>query len=111
MARFRLMASWPEGYELFPVSRRLAKRYEKATGHESVLFQTDWDFPGLARTLGHRPKGSCAHRSTDGTVKCEECGKTASSFIEEAVEWLDKQEGRAFNDPHGTIAEYFGEVE
>ncbi len=52
----------------------------------------------------------CAHDSTDGTVTCAECGKTASQFIAEAQEWLDKHIGHHFNDPYGSIATYFGDI-
>lgn len=81
---------------LYPVSRRLRKRYEKETGNESVIFQTDWDFPGLARTMGWNGKigrERCDHSGTDGTVTCRACGKTAGDFIAAAQAYLNKIEG------------------
>jgi hypothetical protein len=32
----------------------------------------------------------CEHRSTDGTVKCRECGRTATDFISAAADYLDR---------------------
>jgi hypothetical protein len=86
-------------YELIPANKRIARRMEKETGGESVLFQTDWDYPGLARSLGWSGKigrERCQHSSTDGTVTCGECGKTASEFIGAAVDWLDNHCGQSF---------------
>ncbi len=59
----------------------------------SVLFQCDYDWPGLASTFGWSlanvaPIG-CCHDSTDGTVKCEHCGTLADAFIAEARQFLD----------------------
>lgn len=117
MARYTLISSdFGIGYELFPASKRLACKYEKETGHESVLIQTDWDFPGLAQSLGwslrrvqkYRRK-PCEHTGTDGTVKCKECGLEAGYFIDSAREWLDKHCDRTFNDRFGSIGMYFGD--
>ena len=95
-------------YELTPANKRLARKQEKATGAESVLFQTDWDFPPLARNLGWNMKlkrnDKCRHSSTDGTVTCRECGATASDFIAKAIEWLDNHDGHVFR---GKCEEYF----
>lgn len=68
----------PCGYLVHEVGTKYS---EKTT----VCFQTDWDFPGLASTFGWAP----CHSSTDGTIDCPECGKTAGSMIQEAREWLD----------------------
>lgn len=97
------------GYELTPINKRLLRRLVKATRSESVLFQTDWDFPGLARSLGWNMAATkkCSHRSTDGTVTCHECGKTASYFIARAQEYLDKRCGSILR-PRG-IEDYFRE--
>lgn len=108
MARYVLSDNCPCAFELFPVSERLARKYKRESGHESVLFQVDWDYPSLAQTLGwmfRSPK--CNHCHTDGTIDCPECGKTASQFIEEAHEYLNANVGRHFNDPYGGIAAYF----
>lgn len=86
-------------YELGPANKRLARQLKRETGEETVLFQTDWDFPGLARSLGWNGKigrERCNHSGTDGTVTCPECGRTASEFIAAAVDWLDNHCGRTF---------------
>ena len=61
--------------------------------------QTDWEYPALARALGWRGKvgrEKCEHRSTDGTVKCRECGREAGAFISAARDYLDANIGRCF---------------
>jgi hypothetical protein len=74
-------------------------------GKESVLVQTDWDFPGTAASFGWditklqkigQPK--CDHDGTDGTVDCG-CGITASEFIDNARDFLDDHEGATAKDP------------
>lgn len=95
------------GYTLTPANRRIARQLEDATGNDSVFFQTDWDFPALARTMGWNGKlgrERCQHRSTDGTVTCKECGKTAGDFIAAAQSWLDDHCGQTFR---GRGEEYF----
>jgi len=80
----------------------------RETGEESALFQTDWEFPGLAQSLGWNGKigrEKCDHRGTDGTVDCPECGKTAIQFIMEAEEWLDARVGKVFVKD---VGHYFG---
>ena len=75
---------------------------------------TDWDYPRAAERVGWSMRrvqkvgkevkvlsrapdlnsktakklGYCAHRSTDGTVKCEDCGLPASAFIQAASAYL-----------------------
>lgn len=86
-------------YELGPVNKRLAAKMKRETGEETVLFQTDYDFPGLARNLGWRGnigRERCEHRGTDGTVNCPDCGKTAGDFIQAAQTWLDNHCGQVF---------------
>ena len=83
----------------------------------SVLVQTDWDFPGTARTFGwniedvQQAPGEdedgnelpapphCDHAGTDGTVTCPGCGLTATEFITAAGEWLDANDGATAEDP------------
>lgn len=55
----------------------------------TLLFQTDWEYPSLATAFGWQP----CHRSTDGTIDCPECGKTASEMIAEATAYLDEHVG------------------
>ena len=61
---------------------------------DTVLVQTDWDYPGVAANLGYVP---CACRETDGTIPCKH--KTVGQMIEEAAGWLTNHEGELFEDP------------
>ena len=95
------------GYALAPVSRKLRKKLKKETGNEDILFQTDWDFPPLARNLGWNGKVGrerCPHSFTDGTIDCPTCGRKAEEFIAAAARWLDDYDGRVFI---GKGEEYF----
>lgn len=60
----------------------------------TVLVQTDWDFPGLAHafgwTLSKANGGDCQCRGTDGTIICPECGTGVGSYIASAIEYLDE---------------------
>lgn len=78
---------------------------------DGTLVQTDWDYPGVAQSLGWsltrvqkdprgklfvmrrnpRAKGWCEHNNTDGTIKCNSCGVTAGEFICAAGEYLDSK--------------------
>lgn len=78
---------------------------------ESILIQTDWDWPGVATTFGWSIRNcqvqnrgyygleKCDHSSTDGTIDCPECGYPASAFIREAGEWLEANDGITAEDP------------
>jgi hypothetical protein len=79
----------------------------------SDYVQVDYDYPAAAQTAGwnlarvqmrriggeahslamaRRPRGvHCAHRSTDGTVGCPDCGIEASAFIGAARCYLDRR--------------------
>lgn len=61
---------------------------------ETVLVQTDWDYPGVASCFGYVP---CDCGGTDGTVDCAH--KTAHVMISEAQAWLDAHEGESTEDP------------
>jgi len=50
---------------------------------DSILFQTDWDYPGLASRLGGWSPCDCDNSGTDGTVDCR-CGRTAGEMITSA---------------------------
>jgi hypothetical protein len=74
----------------------------------SVLVQTDWDFPATAQTFGWDIRDSqwsydaypqCQHSGTDGTVKCPDCRQTPSAFISDAREYLDNNLGKIVEDP------------
>lgn len=78
----------------------------------NVYIGTDWDYPGLANSLGWDKESlqkigreHCEHDGTDGTVTCR-CGLTADDFIAAAVDWLDEHDGEEFDVPE----EYFAEV-
>lgn len=72
----------------------------------SILVQSDWDFPGLARNYGWSPRRAatrhqnriCSHAGTDGTVDCT-CGLTVGRMIESAANWIDQREGRVVDNP------------
>lgn len=71
--------------------------FDKYDEQNTMLFQTDWDFPSLARTFGwdmsksHNPnQPSCEHEWTDGTIVCHECGMTPIEFISAAIDYLDE---------------------
>jgi len=66
-----------------------------APNGESRLFQSDWDWPGLAIHLGWVPCHQC--RETDGTMDCEH--RTASEMIQAANRYLAVREGDEFEDP------------
>ena len=76
---------------------------------DSVLVQTDYEFPNFASTFGWSVsdvQGSiedCQHDNTDGSVKCSCCGLSASAFIESAREFLSDNDGLTADDPG-----YFG---
>ena len=100
---------------------------------QSVLIQSDWDYPSTAETFGWSLRsvqqcrhcgrsaaesdGSrmycgvcdsegpiCDHDGTDGTVECPDCGVAASDFISAAGEYLSGADGAVAEDPG-----YFGE--
>lgn len=72
---------------------------------ETILIQTDWDYPGVAQSFGwslreiQRPDGDCDHDGTDGTVPCRECGLTQTDFISAAYDWLVSNDGATAEDP------------
>lgn len=75
----------------------------------TVLVDSDWDYPALAQSFGWDIRGeSCPHEPTDGTVACRDCGKTVTDFITEASDYLDSIAGlgRTVEDPG-----YFSESE
>lgn len=66
----------------------------------TVLIQSDWEFPAVASAFGFIP---CECGRTDGTVDCPH--KTATQMISEAADWLDDHLGEVTEDPG-----YFGEA-
>lgn len=80
--------------------------YNPRDEENTILVQTDWDFPGLASTFGWSvknfqldPQKPCEHPHTDGTVKCELCGAMPGDFISSARDWLENNEGKKVEDP------------
>lgn len=70
---------------------------------KTILFQTDWDFPGLASMLG---VWAPCHNTTDGTIRCPECGKDVATMISEATDALDEHTGESMYVYNG-VADYF----
>lgn len=101
---FRLPRYAPCGFIL---ARAQADGTFDPYGADTVLIQTDWDFPGVAGTFGASLQtlipGDCDHDGTDGTVTCPGCKKTASDFISAAYDWLADNDGATADDPG-----YFG---
>ena len=60
----------------------------------TVLVQTDWDYPSIASSFGFVP---CECGDTDGTIDCSH--KTASEMIIAAAEFLDDNLGKIIEDP------------
>lgn len=77
----------------------------------TILIQTDWDFPGVARTFGWDMSSvvvekaglmigaGCLHEATDGTVPCRNCKLPAGDFIAAAYDWLCDNDGATAEDP------------
>ena len=61
----------------------------------TVLVQTDYGFCSLASTFGWQP----CHNSTDGTIRCPECGRETIDSITDAADWLDAHLGTVVEDP------------
>ena len=68
---------------------------------DSILIQSDWDYPATASTFGWEGPCSGCQRyckgATDGTVDCAE--HTALEFIMNAQVWLDLHIGATTADP------------
>lgn len=66
---------------------------EKAGVSTDVQFiQSDWDYAGLASSLGWIP---CKCGRTDGTVNCEH--RTVSEMLSEAFDYLAERDGQTFD--------------
>ena len=68
-----------------------------------TLVQTDWDYPGIAQSMGWSLRDvqadgqSCRHDGTDGTVKCPDCGIDAVDFIAAASKYIYDHAGETFD--------------
>lgn len=65
---------------------------------DTILVQSDWDFPSVASRTGFVP---CACGATDGTVDCPH--HKATDMISAAYDWLAERDGCSFPD----LADYF----
>jgi len=59
----------------------------------TVLIQSNWDFAGVACTIGWQ---ACGCGRTDGTVRCRVCSREVSDMLSEAYDYLHSQEGKSF---------------
>jgi len=58
----------------------------------TIAIQSDWDFPGVAASMGWTPCDKCER--TDGTVDCEH--HTKSEMISAAYDFIEAHEGEEF---------------
>lgn len=65
---------------------------------DTRLIDSDWDWPGLASSMGWQP----CHERTDGTVDCPVCGKSAADLMADAYDFIEAREGQSFD----TLDEY-----
>ena len=65
--------------------------YDVETGECLNFVQSDWDYAGLASSLGWAP---CDCGRTDGTVNCEH--RTVSEMLSEAFDYLSERDGEEF---------------
>lgn len=81
-----------------------------AENNRDILVQTDWDAPSVASSFGWDMRSvqvqnagyygvRCNHSGTDGTVDCPDCGLKASTFISEAMDWINSNDGAEADDP------------
>jgi hypothetical protein len=65
-----------------------------AQNGQSVLLQSDWDFPKAASLFGFVP---CPCGQTDGTIRCPH--RAPREMIEHALAFLWKHVGESTEDP------------
>jgi hypothetical protein len=66
----------------------------KEDSGQSILVQTDCEYPGIASTFGWVP---CWCGETDGTVDCPH--RKTADMIADARQWLDDHIGMTAEDP------------
>lgn len=91
----------PGGYEVRGVTTA-KERAEFKGEFQTVLIQSEADILLLATAFcwNKRRRGeNCAHRGTDGSIRCPECGKPAIAFFCEARYYLDIEKRRRVADP------------
>ena len=59
---------------------------------QTALVQLDWDFPGVAQSMGWSIGCDCP---TDGTVDCEH--RTAGDHIAAAYDYIRERDGESFD--------------
>ena len=67
---------------------------------DSILIQTDWDYPGIASTMGWTP---CACGETDGPIDCQH--RKTGEMINEAWEFIKTRDGKSFPE----LNDYFAD--
>ena len=60
---------------------------------QTTLIQTDWDYPGIATSMGWT---ACQCGRTDGTVDCVKCKRKVGTMISEAYDFIQEREGESF---------------
>ena len=60
---------------------------------DSIVVQTDWDYPGIASRMGFVP---CDCGATDGTVDCPH--KTAGDMIAAAFDFIEARDGESYSE-------------
>ena len=66
--------------------------YAADSGECVVFVQSDWDYAGLASSLGWC---ACECGCTDGTVNCDH--RTVSEMLSEAFDYLAERDGQEFD--------------
>ena len=82
-----ILEQGPEGSPIFCFGL-----YAADSGECVEFVQSDWDWAGLASSLGWTP---CECGSTDGTVACAH--RTVSEMLSEAFAFLAERDGQQFD--------------
>lgn len=89
-----ILEQGPEGSPTFCFGLYAVRYQDGYKPGECVEFiQSDWDWAGLASTLGWVPCKECGF--TDGTVDCEH--RTVTEMLCEAFDFLAERAGQRFN--------------
>jgi hypothetical protein len=76
-----------------PVGFLIVEKGGDPYADETLLIDSDWDFPGVACGMGWQP---CLCGRTDGTVDCKGCNRTASDMIAEAYDFIEAHQDEEF---------------
>jgi hypothetical protein len=79
-------------------------QWELTNGRDSVTLRKDYSITPIAVQFGMRlrHKNGCIEGgSTDGTVRCDNCGQTVDAFYDQSYDYLDRviAYGRRVVDP------------